>query len=564
MNTFSDFPLLPAIQKSLEMLGFTKPTEVQAKVIPKLLEDPKQDVHAQAQTGTGKTLAFGIPLLQVIDPSLKAVQGLIIAPTRELVLQIYESLKDVSRNTNIIIEPIYGGMPINRQITNIKRGAQIIVGTPGRLNDHLRRKTLTLSSLKVLVLDEADIMLDMGFKEEINSVLEYAPKNRNIWLFSATVLPGIKQLIKSHMKDVLSVRAAEKDILAPQVKQYYCVVPMRQRTEALARFIEAAPDFYGIVFCRTKDLTNQVMEELASKGFKANCLHGDMRQALRNQVIKGFKNKDFNILIATDVAARGIDVSDLTHVINYSIPDEMESYIHRIGRTGRAGKEGIAIVFVSGSELHKIRRLEKIARTNLQEVPVPPLDAIINAKMGAVSDFIEQSKKPDSKLSRVHEVVKELINSFSEDEVKNSLAVALEDKFFKDIIHEDLKRVSADVGPQEICMELGQQSGLDEDIVRNYLYQVCKVLPQEVTKVRVLKEKTFISIPENRLRDCIGAMQSTPISTESHKVYLVEDVYREKRKKPTRPRPDKFKGERRRDERGRKGRGDEKRRGRRR
>ncbi len=545
MKIFADLPLLPQVQKALEGLGFIKPTEIQEKVIPFLLDNPKSDIHAQAQTGTGKTLAFGIPLLHAIDPSLKVVQGLVVAPTRELVLQIYESIKEVSRQTTIAIEPIYGGMPMNRQIERIRRGAQIIVGTPGRLNDHLRRKTLSLKRLKVLVLDEADIMLDMGFKEEIDSILSYAPKDRQIWLFSATVRPGIKQIIKSHMKDVLSVKSEKKGILSPQVKQYFCVVPMRKRVEATARFIEATPNFYGIIFCQTKVLTSEVMERLASKGFRVNCLHGDMNQALRNQVIKGFKNKDFTILVATDVAARGIDVSDLTHVINFSLPNEHEVYIHRIGRTGRAGKKGTAIVFIASSELYRIRRLERAAHTTLQEISVPPLDVIITVKMSAVSDFIEQAKKPDSRLSSVHKVLKELIDSFTQDEIRHSFAVALEDKFFKDIINEDLGGVRSDIVtvPQEICMELGQDTGFTEEAIRDYLYRTCKLLPQEVSKVRVLQRKTFISVPESRLRDCLSAMRVAPITAKKYKVYFVEDVYRDKRERPRRQ-PGRFKGER--------------------
>ena len=535
MKTFVDLPLLPEIQKSLDTLGLTKPTEIQAKVIPLLL-DSKRDIHAQAQTGTGKTIAFGIPLLHAINKSLRAVQGLIVAPTRELVLQIYEDLKDISRGTNIIIEPIYGGMPINRQIANIRRGAQIIVGTPGRLNDHLRRKTMSLKDLKVLVLDEADIMLDMGFKEEIDRILKYAPKDRLIWLFSATSKPGIKQLINSHMKDVILIRAEKKEFLSPQVKQYFCVVPMRNRTAALARFIKAAPDFYGIIFCQTKILTSEIMERLVSRGFKANCLHGDMSQALRNQVIKGFRNKDFNILVATDVAARGIDVSNLTYVINFSIPDEHEKYIHRIGRTGRAGKKGIAIAFVAPSELYRIKKLERTAHTTLQEIPIPPLDTIINVKMGAVSDFIEQSKKTDKKIPAVHNALNTLINSFTQEEIRHALIIALEDKFFKDIIHEDVRDVSPDITskPQEICMEIGRNAGFTEKIIRNYLYTTCKLLPQETRKVRVLENKTFISIPKSRLADCLKAMLKTPITEKNHKIYLVEDIYRYKRDRPRR------------------------------
>lgn len=544
LKTFADFPILPEIKKSLESLGITHPTEIQTKVIPLLLENPKTDIHAQAQTGTGKTLAFGIPLLQFIDSKQKEPQALIIAPTRELVLQIYESLKDISRQTNIIVEPIFGGMPINRQIENIRRGAQVIVGTPGRLNDHLRRKTLSLKSLKLLILDEADIMLEMGFKEEIDNILKFSPKDRAIWLFSATVMPGIKEIIKSHMKNVISVKAEAKDLVTPSVKQYYCLTPIRKRVDIAARFIEAAPEFYGIIFCQTKILTSEVTEQLSSKGFKANCLHGDMSQSLRNQVIKGFKNKDFNILVATDVAARGIDVTGLTHVINFSIPDEYETYVHRIGRTGRAGKEGIAILFISASDMYRIRRLEKITNVKLQEIPIPPISTIINVKMIAVSDFIEQAKQPDKRLSPVHLSLKEMINSFSEEEIKNSLAVALEERFFKDIVNEDLTKINTESNllPQEICIELGNENGISDSDVREYIYKTCKLLPQEVSKVRVLRTKTFISIPENKMTSCLNSMRSTPIINKPHKIYFVEEKARSSR----RDRHSKFQSRRRR------------------
>ncbi len=534
MSVFKDFKLLPAIQKSLDSLGFTQPTEIQEKVIPVLLEDSKRDVHAQAQTGTGKTLAFGIPLLHTIDPKSKTVQALVVAPTRELVLQIYESLKEVSRQSGISIEPIYGGMSMMSQISAIKRGAQIVIGTPGRLNDHLRRKTLSLKEVKVLVLDEADIMLDMGFKEEVDKILTYTPKNRNIWLFSATVKAGIKQLIASHMNDVMTVRALKKNEASAQVKQYFCVVQRRKRTEAASRFIEAAPDFYGIIFCQTKMLTSEVTEQLASKGLRVNCLHGDMSQNLRNQVIKGFKNKDFNILVATDVAARGIDVSDLTHVINFSIPEEHENYIHRIGRTGRAGKEGIAILFVAASEMYRLKRLERSTSANLQELPIPSIASIISAKMSAVSDFIEQAKKPNEKLSEVHTALKEVIDSFTEEEIRQSLAASLEDKFFKDMTNENLAdaRPSSGVAPKEICMERGFDDGISEHDVRDYLHTVCQLLPQDISKVRVLNKKTFISMPEGRLRECFKKMQTHPINNQKTRVAIVEDLYRDKRERP--------------------------------
>lgn len=543
MSTFSDFPLLPQIKKSLDSLGFTQPTEVQEKTIPLLLSDLRRDIHAQAQTGTGKTLAFGIPLLHAIDTSKKTVQGLVVAPTRELVLQIYESLKDVSRDTGIAIVPIYGGMSIERQIASIKRGAHIIVGTPGRLNDHLRRKTVSFKDLKILVLDEADIMLDMGFRQEVDTILSSAPKDRQIWLFSATVLDGIKQLIASHMKDVHVVRATKKGVVSSQVEQYYCVVPRTKRMEAIARFIEVAPDFYGIIFCQTKLLTSEVAEWLVSRGFRASCLHGDMKQALRNQVIKGFKNKDFNILVATDVAARGIDISNLTHVINFSIPQELESYVHRIGRTGRAGKQGTAILLVSPNEAFRIKRLQKMTNVNLQEIPVPPREAIINAKMGAVSDFIEQSKKARDEFSAVHKALEALVDSFTQDEIKRSFIGALEDIFFKGGLQEDfdnirLGNLSEGTVQQEICIDLGADAGLSEQEVRSYLHETCKLLPQELRKVRVLGKRTFISIPENRLHECFELIKKNPISTRKHKVFMVEDTFAGKNSRSTRSRGD--------------------------
>lgn len=531
MNSFDTLSSLlwTSIKDSLQALGFTHPTEIQSKIIPILLENYKQDVHAQAQTGTGKTLAFGIPLLQAMEASDRRVQGLVIAPTRELVLQIYESLKDVSRGSNIAIDTIYGGMPITRQIESLKRGVQIIVGTPGRINDLLRRGSLKLDHLKVLVLDEADIMLDMGFREEIDEVLEAAPKNRSIWLFSATVMAGIKTLIKSHMHNVLTVQTAKATSSSAQITQYYCVVPEKQRIEATMRFIEAAPDFNGIIFCRTKVLSSEITEELASKGLKVNCLHGDMKQSLRNHVIKGFKNKDFNILVATDVAARGIDVSDLSHVINYSIPDDIESYVHRIGRTGRAGKEGIAILLISPSQLYRVKRLEKTINAKLIETAVPSVDAIVNVKMSAVSDFIEQAKKDDKKHAAVDNAISKILDSFSQEQIRLALEIALREKFFQGV-HESKHSFtdSASMGaiPQEICLELGQENGLQEDQVRSYLYTACQLLPQEVTKVRVLKFKTFISIPESRLKSCLDYMRNNPIIKGKHKAYLVKDEYR--------------------------------------
>jgi ATP-dependent RNA helicase DeaD len=537
MNEFKSLPLLPTIQNTLEALNFTTLTEVQSKAIPLLLEQPQQDFHGQAQTGTGKTLAFGIPLLQAIDPSAKRVQGLIVAPTRELVLQIYESLRNVSRGTGIAIEAVYGGMSIDRQIASIKRGAQIIVGTPGRLNDHLRRNTLSLDNLATLVLDEADLMLDMGFREEVDKIMSYAPESRATWLFSATVRPSIKKLITSHMHNVVSVKAESKEgLVTTDVQQQYCIIPQAKRLDALVAFIESTHDFYGIVFCQTKVLTNDVMEQLVRRGFHANCLHGDMSQASRNQVIKRFKNKSFTILVATDVAARGIDVADLTHVVNFSLPDEHDAYVHRIGRTGRAGKEGTAISFVSPRQIRSVKQLEKSVSTKLHNVSVPSKETIIQSKMQAITDLMGQLQDSSDTHSSIQQKITSLVDTYDYDAIKRTSVALLEEKFLSGI-DERVKEVTAEEparttgtagsGRREVCINIGRDDGITENAVRDYLNKTCAVDRSEIDKVRVLNRKTFICVSDKQLDNCVKNMKKNPISQKS-RIRIVRDEFDKK------------------------------------
>lgn len=538
MNTFDQLSLSPAIQHSLGKLGFTKPTEIQATIIPTLTKNYQQDVHAQAQTGTGKTLAFGIPLLEAINIENKAVQGLVLAPTRELVLQIYESLQAVSAGSGIRIECIYGGMSITRQMSALKRGVHLVIGTPGRVNDLLRRKSLKLNNLNVLVLDEADIMLDMGFREELDQTLKYAPENRNIWLFSATVMSGIKKLITSHMNNVVSVKSSQSGLTNAKVEQYFCVMPMRKRLQAVLRFIQAEPNFNGIIFCRTKAQSSEVSENLVSKGIKANCLHGDMQQNLRNRVITGFKEKEFSILVATDVAARGIDVSDLSHVVNFSIPEDHESYIHRIGRTGRAGKTGKAILFVSPAEQYRLKRLEKATQSKLKEIDVPSVEHIVTAQKDTVAEFITgvQSKQHYNKA--VDTSLTNMIAEYTPEQLRTVLKSLLHDKFFAGIT--ELKKQSlkdAPALPQEICMNIGSEDGIDENRVRNYLHNTLNIARKDVGKVRVIKQKTFIAVPEQILKKVINKIRDNSITGKKVRVYLIEDDYNSRNGNSERRRP---------------------------
>jgi ATP-dependent RNA helicase DeaD len=516
MTSFKDLALIPEIQKSLDDLGFTQPTEIQKRAIPVLLASETIDVLAQAQTGTGKTLAFGIPLLQKLDPKKRGVQALIVAPTRELVGQITASLKDAAKYMNVSIEAIYGGVSIPDQIRKLRQGVQIVVGTPGRLNDHLRRKTLSLNDLRTLVLDEADIMLDMGFKEEIDEILSFAPANREIWLFSATVKPGVNAIMKKHMKNTVSIQVTQKMVTAGKTKQYFCVVPQRYRIGALCRFIDNAPEFYGFVFCPTKILTSEIAETLIRRGYKANALHGDLSQAQRNRIIKKFKEKDFPILVATDVAARGIDVADLTHVINYSLPDDLESYVHRIGRTGRAGKEGIAITFVAPSERRKIGLLERKFKVEIQPIDVPTVKEMAHVRTHLAEDYIRNllNEKPNE---LYEEKLKELLASYKEDELKNILTAVLYDKFLKDLAKEqDIPSVQAADLPlhdnlAELFISAGEEKGVTKGDIIDALVGTGKVKKDQIQRIKIMRGHTFVVVPADLAEGVVEAIQINPV-----------------------------------------------------
>ncbi len=505
-NSFKDFNLNAALNQALEGLGFEKPTEIQAKSLPLLLTPAKVDFHGQAQTGTGKTLAFGLPLLNKIDSLNRDTQALIVAPTRELVVQICQSLRQVAQHMRVSIQPIYGGASMHEQLRALKNGAQIVVGTPGRLNDHLRRKTLSLKNLDVLVFDEADIMLDMGFKDEVDEILNYAPAQRQIWLFSATVKPGIDQIKKKYMKNALVVSASPQQIGCGNTKQYYCIVPARQKTESLARFIDSVPEFYGFVFCQTKMLAIEVTEHLARLGYKVGSLHGDMSQVQRNRMIKQFKNREFTVLIATDIAARGLDINDITHVVNYSLPSDQESYIHRIGRTGRAGKLGIAITFITKTEQYKVMALTRRFRVTIESINVPSEQQLMNMQLQRMEDFLQvtQEVAQGDKANLDHIVG--MLGRQEPQRLKEVLATLLKDKFFKQFTPQPVESSqfasptrqvfddALDANMQELCLNVGAQDGVTKGQVIDYVRTKSEINQNSISKVRVIRHRTFLVV----------------------------------------------------------------------
>lgn len=500
-QTFEQFLLADSLKKALAAMNITEPTEIQAKAIPMLLSEDRIDFHGQAQTGTGKTLAFGLPLLAKIDQRRTTPQALVVAPTRELVLQICESLSKAAQFTSISIVPIYGGVSIERQIRDLKRGAQVIVGTPGRLNDHLRRKTLSLHDLKTLVLDEADIMLDMGFRQEIDEILDFAPENRNIWLFSATIKQGIEDIKAEHMSNPIVVRTTKQQTTTSNTQQFYCVVPGKLRLTALCRFIDKADDFYGVIFCQTKVLASEVADTLSKRGYAVNALHGDMDQNLRNAVITKFKNKEFGILVATDVAARGIDVSGLTHVINFSLPEDQESYVHRIGRTGRAGKEGTAITFVGRGDVRKVLQLARRFNAVIKQLEVPRIADIMEARALQATTYLQSLSASAMPGIKPIEAVQKAVEQFSQGELANLCTKLLVDKFLKGYEQEqdvDFAPVSEDSrmsdDKQEIMLHIGSEDGVTRQDIVHYC-KVDGIDQRSIERIRVINKRSFIVVP---------------------------------------------------------------------
>ncbi|MCU0354119.1 MAG: DEAD/DEAH box helicase [Cytophagales bacterium] len=386
---FSELPLSEEIQRAVTEMGFVEASPIQAEAIPVALEG--RDVIGLAQTGTGKTAAFGIPALEQIDTSQKHTQVMILCPTRELAVQVTEELKRISKYMKLKCVTVYGGDPIDRQIRALREGAQVVVGTPGRVIDHLERKTLKLDKVRIAILDEADEMLDMGFRDDIESILEQLPDERQTLLFSATMSKEIMQLTKRYQQDPVVVKVVRNELTAENIEQLFYEIKGRAKIEVMCRLIDLYQLNQIIVFCNTKLRVDEVVDEMIKRGYGADGLHGDMRQQARNQVMAKFRSGNANILVATDVAARGIDVSDVDAVVNYDIPLDPEYYVHRIGRTGRAGKSGKAFTFVVGREYSRLREIESYTKKRIDRGVVPSFADVVGVKKAKFIEKVRQT-----------------------------------------------------------------------------------------------------------------------------------------------------------------------------
>ena len=391
MNTvrFDDLELKPQILRGIKQMGFEEASPIQAKAIPIALSG--KDLVGQAQTGTGKTAAFGIPILQKVDPSLKKVQALILCPTRELAIQVAEEIRKLAKYMHgVKVLPIYGGQEISKQIRSLKTGVNVVIGTPGRVMDHMRRRTLKLDYLTMITLDEADEMLNMGFREDIETILEKVPEERQTMLFSATMPKAIMDITRNYQKDAKVIKVVKKELTVPNIEQYYYEVRPRKKKEVLSRLLDIHDPKLAVVFCNTKRMVDEVVEDLKGRGYFAEGLHGDMKQSQRDRVMNSFRNGKTDILVATDVAARGIDVDDVDVVFNYDVPQDDEYYVHRIGRTGRAGRVGKAFTFVVGKEVYKLRDIQRYAKTKIKARPIPSLNDVMETKAEKVFEQAEQ------------------------------------------------------------------------------------------------------------------------------------------------------------------------------
>lgn len=520
MNTFQDLGLNEDLLQAITDLGFTKPSEVQDKAIPILLES-ETDLVALAQTGTGKTAAFGFPMLQKINIDSRTTQGLILSPTRELCLQITNEMKlygKYCKGLNVVA--VYGGASITDQARDIKKGAQIIVATPGRIKDMISRRLVDISKIEYAVLDEADEMLNMGFYEDITDILSNTPEDKCTWLFSATMPREVATIAKKFMENPKEITVGNKNESTNQVSHEYYLVNARDRYQALKRLADANPDIFSVIFCRTKRDTQKVAENLIEDGYSAGALHGDLSQNQRDLVMSSFRKNQIQMLVATDVAARGIDVDDITHVINYQLPDEPEIYTHRSGRTGRAGKTGISMVIVSKSEVRKIKSIERIIKKEFVKKEIPDGMEICEVQLLSLANKIHNTEinhEIDKYLTSINELFAdttkdELIKKFFSVEFtrfynyyqkSKNLNIA-EGSFDRESSREGGRDFSGKSNSTRYFINVGSKDGFDWMKLKDFLKDVLELGRDDVFKVEVKDSFSFFNT-ENELKEKVLA-----------------------------------------------------------
>lgn len=515
---FSDFQLSKELGKAIEDMGFEEPSPIQALAIP--LIQAGHDVTAQAQTGTGKTAAFGIPIIQKIDPSRRVVQTIVLCPTRELAIQIAEEFSNLLAHLpRITVLPVYGGQPIERQLRALHQGVHIVIGTPGRVMDHIGRRTLSLDNVTTVVLDEADQMLDMGFRDDIEMIIKQVPQKRQTLLFSATMPQPILEISKRFQRTPEFVRVQYAELTVPQIEQSYIEVKDRDKLDVLCRVIDLWDPQLAIIFCNTKRRAEELAGKVKARGYRAEELHGDMKQSQRDRVMGGFRTGRIDLLIATDVAARGIDVDDVDMVINFDVPQDVEYYVHRIGRTGRAGRSGRAVTFVAPRDFTKLREIQHYAKVRIQKLPIPSLNDVARTRTNALLDKVRKTIDEGGLESYIRVVETETEGDLTSVEIAAAL------------LKLQMDQGSAGLPEQESRVPDFGDTGAEPGMVRFFLGvgREHKVLPKDIVgaiagetgipgkaigAIRILDTYSFVEIPQEHASQVYEIMKDRTIRNQ--------------------------------------------------
>ena len=550
MSTFASLGLSEKLLANLTQMGFEIPTPIQTQTIPLLLKE-KQDLIALAQTGTGKTATFGLPLIEMLDAESKQTQALVLAPTRELCVQIATELQRYCHNVkHFNIVSVYGGASITDQIRAIRRGAQIIVATPGRLIDMLERKAINLTEIDFAVLDEADEMLNMGFKEDIDNILSQTPDTKKIWLFSATMPREVREIANNYMSKPLEVSVGERNSGNANITHQYVIVDERDKYEALKRLVDVTPDIFGLVFTRTKLDSQNIATQLITDGYNADALHGDLSQAQRDKVMGAFKNHGIQLLIATDVAARGIDVNDVTHVIHMNLPDELEYYTHRSGRTARAGKLGISIAITSRRDAARIKHIERIIRANFERIYVPTGEEVCENRLLKMIKDLHDVQINEREIEKMMPAVYEALADLSREDLIKRFTSLEFNRFLdyyrgsKDLNRNDDRRMSRDFEPRNtpqrsggprLFMNLGTLDGLtDKGKMVAFLTHYTGIRSGMIGKIEIMDKFSFFEVDPSVSQQVVQEL--TGIEFYGRKVRVNDDAKEQPRSGPPRER----------------------------
>lgn len=537
---FEDMNISNEICRAVLDMGFEEATPIQSQAIPVILEG--KDIIGQSQTGTGKTAAFGIPLLERINPEDRRLQALILCPTRELAIQVSEEFRKLLKyKDNIRVLPIYGGQPIDRQIAALRKGTQVVIGTPGRVMDHMRRRTIKAETVQMMVLDEADEMLDMGFREDIETILVKIPEEHQTLLFSATLSPEILDITKRFQKNPEFIKIVRKELTVPNIEQYYFDVKEKTKLDALCRIIDVYDPKLAMVFCNTKKRVDDLVEMLQGRGYFAEGLHGDLKQAQRDKVMQKFRNGTIEILVATDVAARGIDVDDIDVVFNYDVPQDEEYYVHRIGRTGRAGKAGKAFTFCVGKEIYKLRDIMRYTKTKIQQQKLPTLSDVEEMKTNI---YLEKIKGiiEEGHLTKYIHLVDRLME---EDYTSIDIAAALLKDHLSDINADDIDALDdINLGGTELYggegekmvrlfINAGKKSKIRAKDIVGAIANEAGIPGKTLGEIAIFDEYTFVDVPNEFVRDILHGMKHAKIKGKRVHIEIAkkEKTYGKKRKK---------------------------------